>query len=325
MADEVYPGILRMELPLPRNPLRSMNSYVIQGEERSLIVDTGMNRVECREVIDRELDSIGLNLDRTDVFITHLHADHLGLAPYITKGRNKVYMGPEDIADIRETDYWMNMYEFGVMNGFPELDPFEAIKKHPGYKYGPLGPMNLVPVHHDDRIKVGPFNFQVIHTPGHTHGHHCLYEESRKLLLSGDHILGDITPNISHWVEHEDPLSDNMASLEMTRDLDLDIILPGHRSMINEPVRRIDELIEHHINRAREVLDILGKDSMDAFSIAAEMTWDMTYKNFEDFPIMQKWFALGEAIAHIRYLETQGKIDKIDTKDLIHYRAAGAQ
>jgi hypothetical protein len=111
-----------------------------------------------------------------------------------------------------------------------------------------------------------------------------------------------------------------MVSLEMTRDLEIDIILPGHRSMINEPVKRIDELIQHHINRAREVLDILGKDSMDAFTIASKMTWDMTYKNFEDFPLMQKWFALGEAIAHIRYLETQGKIDKSMSDGLMKYQ-----
>ena len=91
MADEVFPGILRIELPLPRNPLRSMNSYVIQGEDRNLIVDTGMNRPECREVIDREIEEMGLNLSRTDVFVTHLHADHLGLAPHLTKGKNKVY------------------------------------------------------------------------------------------------------------------------------------------------------------------------------------------------------------------------------------------
>jgi glyoxylase-like metal-dependent hydrolase (beta-lactamase superfamily II) len=319
MAEEVFPGILRIELPLPRNPLRSINSYVILGKNRNLIVDTGMNRIECREVLDRELEKIGLDLSITDVFITHLHADHLGQAPHITKGKNKVYMGPDDIADIRETDYWHRMYEFGVMNGFPKMDPFEAIKKHPGYKYGPLGPMNLIPINHDDRIRVGEFNFTVLHTPGHTHGHHCLYDEEKKLLLSGDHILGDITPNISHWVEHEDPLADYMASLEMVRDLDIDIILPGHRSMINDPRKRIDELIKHHEDRAQEVLDILEDGPMIAFSIAAEMTWDMTYKTFDEFPIMQKWFALGEAIAHIRYLEKQGKITKTIENNLIRY------
>jgi glyoxylase-like metal-dependent hydrolase (beta-lactamase superfamily II) len=302
-----------------------MNSFVIQGRERNLIVDTGMNRIECKEVLDRELDDIGLDLSKTDVFITHLHADHLGLAPHITKGRTKVYLGPEDIADIRETDYWHNMYEYGVMNGFPKMDPFEAIKKHPGYKYGPLGPMNLVPVHHDDRIKVGDFNFQVLYTPGHTHGHHCLYDEDKKLLLSGDHILGDITPNISHWVEHEDPLSDYIVSLEMVRDLDIDIILPGHRSMIQEPKKRIEELIVHHENRAREVIDILGSETMNAFTIASKMTWDMTYKDFEEFPLMQKWFALGEAIAHIRYLETKGRIERAIIPGGMVYRAAAGQ
>jgi glyoxylase-like metal-dependent hydrolase (beta-lactamase superfamily II) len=228
-------------------------------------------------------------------------------------------MGPEDINDIRENDYWMNMLDFAVMNGFPKVDPQEAIKKHPGYKYGPLGKMNLVPVHHDDIIKVGDLNFKVIHTPGHTHGHNCLYDKEKRLLLSGDHILGDITPNISHWVEHEDPLSDYIVSLELTRDLDIDIILPGHRSMIEDPKKRIDELIAHHEVRAQEVLDIIGDGNMDAFTIASMMTWDMTYDCFDDFPIMQKWFALGEAIAHIRLLETRGKIDRTMKNNKLSY------
>jgi hypothetical protein len=111
----------------------------------------------------------------------------------------------------------------------------------------------------------------------------------------------------------------------MTGDLEIDIILPGHRSMIKDPRKRIDELIKHHVDRAQEVLDIIGKGSMDAFSIAAKMAWDMTYKDWEEFPIMQKWFALGEAIAHIRYLETQGILEKDKGPDLIKYRAPDRQ
>ncbi|MGA1872957.1 MAG: MBL fold metallo-hydrolase [Thermoplasmatota archaeon] len=321
MAEEVASGIFRLELPLPRNPLRSVNSYIITGGRRNLVVDTGMNRPECREVLEEELRALNLDLTRTDVFVTHLHADHLGLAPFISKGITNVHLGPRDIADINETDYWKRMLHFALKNGFPSVDPQEAIRKHPGFKYGPLGPMKLVPANHDDVIEVGERRLRVIHTPGHTHGHNCLYDEEDRLLLSGDHVLGDITPNISNWVDGEDPLSDYISSLNATRDLEIDVILPGHRSLIGDPFGRIDELIEHHHERAEEVLDIIGDGETDAFSIASLMTWDMTYESFDDFPVMQKWFALGEAIAHLRYLETDGRIGRRYLDQRFLYRA----
>jgi len=56
------------------------------------------------------------------------------------------------------------------------------------------------------------------------------------------------------------------------------------------------------------VLEVLGKNTMSAYDIAAKMTWDIDCENWEQFPIAQKWFAVGEAIAHLRYLESEGRI-----------------
>ena len=125
---------------------------------------------------------------------------------------------------------------------------------------------------------------------------------------SGDHILGDITPNISLWDGYGDPLSDYLRSLEMIKDIDVAITLPGHRSVIRNHTKRIEELIEHHHIRATEVLDILEGKTMTGFEIAAEMKWELTIREFDDFPVMQKWFALGEALAHIRFLENHNRI-----------------
>ena len=47
MIEEVWPNIFRMEIPLPANPLKAINSYVVKGGDRFLIIDTGMNRPEC--------------------------------------------------------------------------------------------------------------------------------------------------------------------------------------------------------------------------------------------------------------------------------------
>ena len=310
MSSEVASGIFSIELPLPRNPLRSINSYVIVGEDRNLIIDTGMNREECREVLDPEIEELGLDLSVTDVLVTHLHADHLGLAPHITKGRTKVFMGAPDIAMIQETSYWSNMLDHALVNGFPDENLQEAIRKHPGYNYGPLGEMDLHPLQGDELLHYGGRDLKVIPTPGHSHGHMCLYDTSENILFSGDHILGDITPNISQWAEGEDMLFDYMNSLRKIREMDVDIVLPGHRTPVDDHKKRIDELIGHHYGRADEILDILHGEELDGMTIASRMKWDLTIRKFEDFPLMQKWFALGEAIAHIGFLERYERIGR---------------
>ncbi len=79
MAEEIARGLYRLQIPLPENPLKSLNSYVIKGPGRNLIIDTGLNRQECMDAMQAGLKEIGIDLRETDFFITHLHADHFGL------------------------------------------------------------------------------------------------------------------------------------------------------------------------------------------------------------------------------------------------------
>jgi len=79
MVEEILPRLHRVVIPLADNPLREINSYVLTSNVRNLIIDTGMNRPECREVLESGLDEIGVDLERTDFIATHLHADHAGL------------------------------------------------------------------------------------------------------------------------------------------------------------------------------------------------------------------------------------------------------
>ena len=78
MVTEMMKNIYRIEVPLPKNPMKLLNSYLIRGKERSLIIDTGFNRPECREAMMSALDELHVDFDSTDIFLTHLHADHSG-------------------------------------------------------------------------------------------------------------------------------------------------------------------------------------------------------------------------------------------------------
>jgi glyoxylase-like metal-dependent hydrolase (beta-lactamase superfamily II) len=128
----------------------------------------------------------------------------------------------------------------------------------------------------------------------------CLYEPDKKILVAGDHILIDITPNIQCWTDEQNPLQDYLTSLDKVNDMEIDLVLPGHRRVITDHRKRIAELKEHHRARLEEVLSILEDHPQTAFEVASQMTWDLDADSWEDFPRAQKWFATGEAIAHLR-------------------------
>lgn len=308
MIQEVLSGLYRMEIPLPHNPLREINSYLIKGPGRFLIIDTGMNREECQRVMDDCLRQLGVDLERTDFFITHMHADHLGLVSSLARDTSTVYFNRPDAAVVNDPGYWDRIGAFARMAGFSEADVDMAIGRHPGRMYRSDRPVEFSILKEGDRVEIGDYSFRCIETPGHTRGHICLYEAGKRILVSGDHILGDITPNISLWTDDRNPLQEYLESLDKVSSLDVRLVLPGHRSTLTDLKKRIEELKRHHQARADEVLSILEKGRQNAVQIASQMTWDMTYKSWEEFPIQQKWFATGEAIAHLKYLEEQNKV-----------------
>lgn len=310
MTEEILPNLYRIEVPLPQNPLKAVNSYIIKAQGQSLIIDTGMNREECMNVMSSGLRELDVDLKKTDFFITHLHADHLGLVSNLATDTSRVYFSQADAAYINSLDAssWEKQFNFARINGFPEDELQNIIKNHPGVRYSSRGRLDFYILKEGDTISIGDYLFKCVETPGHTVGHMCLYEPNKKLFVSGDHVLIDITPNIQLWSNEANPLDKYLMSLDKVYGLDVKLVLPGHRGTFKQFKERIQELKHHHQMRANEVLSILEKGSKNAFQVASQMTWDMPHKSWDQFPSQQKWFATGEAIAHLKYLEEKGKI-----------------
>lgn len=321
MTDEVLPDIFRLEIPLPRNPLRAVNSYLVRGPDRWLMIDTGMNRPECLEAVRAGLQSLAVDLGRTDFFITHGHSDHVGLVSELATPGSRIFMHARDAAILTDPDLWSDMTTAAREHGFP--DPETAVMKHPGRKYLFSGTPHFTPIAEGDALSVGKYTWRCVETPGHTPGHLCLYDVDNRILVSGDHILGTITPNISGWVEGPDPLGDFLKSLDKVAAYEVDATLPAHRGVIRDHRGRIAELKAHHRARMQEALGILARGPRTAYQVASEMTWSIDAASWDDFPVPQQWFATGEALSHLLHLERMGRVGRDSKAREAHFALAG--
>jgi glyoxylase-like metal-dependent hydrolase (beta-lactamase superfamily II) len=248
---------------------------------------------------------LGISPSNCDFFLTHLHADHSGLVSELATETSHIYcskIDAEGIMRFKAGTHWSIMGQLHVAHGFPEEILEETIDKHPASKNGVDRDLNFTFVEDGDMIDIGEYSFICVSTPGHTPGHVCLYDPLKRLLISGDHILSDITPNITVWPQMYDSLDKYIDNLDKIALLEVDIVLPGHRSMIMDCAARINEIKLHHEKRLAETLDVLSDGPFTAYQAAQKMTWDLSYSSWEEFPFPQKWFATGETAAHLEYL-----------------------
>jgi len=319
---EIEANLYCIELPLPKNPLKSINSYVLKGSKRSLIIDTGMNRPECKDVLFPALKELGVDLAKTDLFITHLHADHFGLVGDLATDTSICYMGHLDAEIVKNRKHWEEFFKFFSENGFPEAVLKESLSRHPGVLYSPSRMPEITPVKDGQKIEVGEFQLTCIETPGHSPGHMCLYDENKKILFSGDHILFDITPNISCWQEMADSLRSYLSSLDKVAGLEVTNVYPAHRRALPGLKSRVDELKTHHRHRLDEALAALEDGDMTAYEVAPYITWRIEYTNWKDFPIAQQFFAVGETLAHLHYLENEGSVKSYKEDGQVYFGLA---
>ncbi len=313
MVNPITGNIYTIPVPLPNNPLKNLNVYFIRGP-RNLLIDTGFHQEACREALCAGLRELNADMAETDIFLTHLHSDHTGLAPDIATPTTKVFIGEHDLSHLpgaHSTFRWADSDQRFAAEGFPR-DLLQVLTvKNPAQGLSPLPFDHYIPVSQGEIFSYGGHRFRAIHTPGHTPGHLCLWEEETGILISGDHVLFDITPNITRWHCLRDSLGLYLSSLEAVDKLPVRMPLPAHRQVHCDFHQRCKDLMTHHQARCQEVLQILSVGApCTAWDIAAQMTWRIRAKNWDEFPIAQKWFAVGEAMAHLDHLIALGAVEK---------------
>ena len=324
MIEEVGKNIFRIEVRLPDNPLRTLNSYLIKDSVRSLLIDTGFRAEKCREDLCAGFEELGLDIEEVDIYLTHMHADHSGLASGMAGRGRRIYIGEIDLSWLRNVasvaNNWDRLTSRYVSAGMPEyiIENMEAI--NPAIKMAAIpGGDKYYTLKDGDTLNAGGYTFRCVHTPGHTPGHMCLWSEDAGLMFTGDHVLFDITPNITAWPSVRDTLGDYLDSLYAVRKYPVKSALPGHRKT-GDFHTRIDELIEHHHRRLAEIVDIVTESpGLNAYDISGKMKWRIRAANWDEFPDAQKIFAVGECISHLDYLCLRGKLSRQNTGTVDRY------
>ncbi len=328
---EVFPDLFQLRIPLPIPALDHLNAYVIRTEDQCVLVDTGMGSDKAFGELSRQLAEIGVKTeDLTEILVTHFHIDHVGLVPRLRElsGARLIVSAKtaEAVQLVRQTyeSYWKNLMNMYKVAGVPTELVERMLKATPGYLYQAVYEelaRSSRALKDGEKTSIGEYCFQAVWTPGHSPGHICLYEPKRRLLMAGDHLLPTITPHVTQWGEESDALTDYLDSLEKVGKLDVDVVLPAHEDLFEDHRKRIGELQEHHRLRAAEMLSEIRSRELTAYQIASRIHWDIEYASWDRFPFFQKFLAVGETLAHLRFLEKQGRVRKNIRTETMFYSA----
>lgn len=314
------PEIYLIQVPFSGGtPVGWTNVYYVRTAHRGLLVDAGTSHEASFEVLRLALEELKVDMGKTDIFLTHFHIDHLGLAAAVASPTSRIYLSATDekMFEGRGVDtYRGTMMKRLEEEGFDHdaMDDLVTTDAQliPRTQW-PM-PQKFTNLKDGDVLDVGGYLFRVIDTPGHTPGHQCLYLPGRNIMFFGDHVLFATSPNIAPFKGWEDPLDDFLNSLHKVRDIPVDLALFAHgtidpRLPQDKLRQRIDWLVEHHHRRLAEIREVLAaRPGMNGTEVAKSIHWNIPYQQWEEIPIIQRWIIVSESAVHLDYLVQAGLV-----------------
>jgi glyoxylase-like metal-dependent hydrolase (beta-lactamase superfamily II) len=316
-------GISRVVLPIGVNAVESVNCYVLPDGDRVTVVDCGVWRPDLPDgglaALEAGLQGAGYALtDVGRIVVTHAHIDHYGLA-----GRLMELTGAE-LAMHAMTDLDCEKYR--------HPDTARARRRDTYADHGVSEDERGDLAHHltrwlpylhsvveasrrlrgGEELSIGGDAWQVVHTPGHSLGHVCLWSPARGVLLSGDHLLPGITPPVTFERGFDaDPLRSYLTSLRMVADLRPQVVLPGHGTPFGDPQGRIEAILRTKVRRLEKIRRAIRERPRSIVELADLLVAKAILAH-------QRQLAINETLAHVAYLRWSGVVERRTRPDGIY-------
>jgi glyoxylase-like metal-dependent hydrolase (beta-lactamase superfamily II) len=307
-GERVLPGLWRLRLPLRIPGVPHCNAWAIASGSGVVLVDTGMHEPGSMAQLERAMEQVSLRVEHVRlVVVTHAHIDHWGqAAPICERAGCELWMHPRyehGAAPASDPELALERrLEIGRQSGVPEsvLQRYAAERREV-----PSGIARVIAPDRElvDGVSVGTDlgAWRVYETPGHAPSHVCLYQPERRLLISGDHVLGRISLYFDYgW--SPDPVGEFLSSLDVVDELDARLALSGH----GKPFLDVHGHIEGNRALVRERLDAaLGAVSSEGPKTALEIT---PVVHGEPLTEGNTGWWLPETLCYLRHLELRGLV-----------------
>ncbi len=328
LAAAAEQGIHCLALPTPFLVGR-VNCYLIEDEPLTLL-DTGPNSGKSLDELEQALASHGRTIEQLELIVlTHQHMDHLGLLEIIARRS-----GAEVAAFHQLTGYLENFsasataddeFSQAIMRRHGVPDDLATVLGSVGAAFRAFGSSGRVtrPLHDGDVLALRDRSFRVFHRPGHSPSDTIFWDEERRLLIAGDHLLAHISSNplVSRPLgaspgdaplERSHALLDYIDSMKATRTLPAELVLTGHGDPILDPTAVIDERLRMHERRARKVLRMLEPGPLTAYEIAVEM-WG-------NIAVTQAFLTISEVLGHLDLLVRSDQVREVEQDGVIRFK-----
>jgi glyoxylase-like metal-dependent hydrolase (beta-lactamase superfamily II) len=322
-GERVLPGLWRLRLPLPWPGIPHCNAWAIANGKGFVLVDTGMYDSTSMDHLDRALHQVKLSLeDATLLVITHAHSDHWGQsAPIVAAAGCEMWMHPDheaQFANLSDPDRALTRrMEVARHSGVPDGALTEYVKRA---KDMPSGVAETIepdqPLIDGVTIDTDLGPWQVIETPGHTPSHVCLFQPERRLLISGDHLLGRISLYFDYG-QSPDPVGEYLSSLDKIAGVRARLALSGHGKPFLDVPGHIDgtrRLVIENIERATAAVTAEPRTAM---TIALDMFREQRGARHP------AWL-LSQTLCYLRHLEQAGHAQREVDGELQFWRTGAS-
>jgi glyoxylase-like metal-dependent hydrolase (beta-lactamase superfamily II) len=314
-ADRIQPGLWRLRLPLPWPGVPHVNAFAIAAGSGVVLVDTGMHEPGSLAQLERALDQAGLGLEHIRLLVcTHAHSDHYGQAgPIVDAAGCELWMHPNHGHSTRAANRPERALERRIEVGRQSGVPTAALEFYREQRTGQgTGVARVVAPDRDllpgVEVDTDLGRWQVYETPGHAPSHVVLHQPDRRLLLSGDHILGRVSLFFDYG-HTPDMAGEFLASLDIIDGLDVDLVLAGH----GRPVRDAHRLTEANRREVTEgiarVREAIESEPLTAFEIVPKLL------GIENLTPMHLSWGLSMVLSYLRYLLVRGEVRTVEGSD----------